>query len=71
MFTVFHGTRAERSELQEILDHNCICAIDPNTSMRAGNCPAHHIVLEQRTMDGFVFERWNVKALLLEEWCLN
>jgi len=67
LYTTFHGSATDRELLQTALSHNCTCEIDPETHATTGQCAAHHMVLEQRILDGLLFERWLRARLEREE----
>ncbi len=47
---------------------NCGCEMDPETGMHSGKCAAHQMMLEQRVLDGLLFERRMAVCLMREEF---
>ena len=61
------GTDAETSALLEALARNCACTIDPH-GVRTGTCPAHAMLLDQRSLDHLLFGRRLAERLWVEEF---
>jgi hypothetical protein len=65
---VWHGTTEESAILATTVARNCGCEMDPDTGMHSGKCEAHQMMLDQRVLDGLLFERRTVVCLMREEF---
>jgi len=67
--TVFHGTKAEQTELLTALGRNCECTIDAETGGTTKRCPGHTaLVSDQSFVDHLEFARWLRVQLNVEEF---
>jgi hypothetical protein len=57
---VFRGTPEDALALVNAVVRNCTC--------RSGPCAPHDMILEQRTIDRLLFDRWLAERLLSEEF---
>lgn len=51
---VWKGDAHEASDLQAAVAHHCTC---PPLQTAGARCPAHALLLEQRTIDGLLYVR--------------
>ncbi len=65
---MWHGTERESSELLAAVARNCACSYAYG-GKRIATCAAHHMLLvDQRALDGLLFERRMTTRLQQEEW---
>jgi hypothetical protein len=63
---VWPGSPAEWRELEAAIKHNCTCVYsEAGTELR--RCGAHHLLDDQRTLNGLLFARCIRARLLAEE----
>jgi hypothetical protein len=65
MNAIFHGTEVEARELLEAVRRSCTCSLQSN-GQPDGSCSAHHMLLDQRALDGLLFVRRERLAHMLD-----
>lgn len=63
--TIWHGSRSDFRKLEQAIGHNCDCPEDVTSNRR---CPAHKMLLEQRTLDHLAFVHDDVDRYVLAEF---